>query len=81
LSSSSRGPFLTSPLTPMGEICPLGQMFTPSITPRGEHSLRFRRMEGWTDNFIPRGLFWRKLAILQRNCDHNIEPTLKPFQL
>jgi hypothetical protein len=46
LSSSSRGPFLTSPLTPMGEICPLGQMFTPSITPRGEHSLRFRRMEG-----------------------------------
>jgi hypothetical protein len=29
-----RGPFLTSPLAPRGEICPLGGMFTPSFTPR-----------------------------------------------
>jgi hypothetical protein len=40
------GPFLTSPMTPRGEIFPLGGMFTPSYTPRGEHSLQFRRMEG-----------------------------------
>jgi hypothetical protein len=38
-----------------GEICPLGEMFTPSFTPRGEHSLLFRRMEGWTYNFAPKG--------------------------
>jgi hypothetical protein len=41
---------------PRGEICPLGVKFTPSFTPRGEHSLLFRRMEGQTgDNFTPRG--------------------------
>jgi hypothetical protein len=28
-------------------------MFTPSFTPRGKHSLQFRRMEGQTENFIP----------------------------
>jgi hypothetical protein len=28
-------------------------MFTPSFTPRGEHSLLFRRMEGRTENFTP----------------------------
>jgi hypothetical protein len=50
-----RGPFLTSPLAPRGEICPLGVKFTPSFTPRGVHSLLFRRMEGWTENFTPRG--------------------------
>jgi hypothetical protein len=38
-----------------GEICSLGEMFTPSFTPRGEHSLLFRRMEGQTENFTPRG--------------------------
>jgi hypothetical protein len=27
--------------------------FTPSFTPRGEHSLLFRKMEGQTDNFTP----------------------------
>jgi hypothetical protein len=30
-------------------------MFTLSVTPRGEHSLLFSRMEGQTDNFTPRG--------------------------
>jgi hypothetical protein len=38
-------PFLTSPLASRGEICPLGEMFTPSFTPRDEHSLLFGRME------------------------------------
>jgi hypothetical protein len=42
-------------LAPRGEICPLGGMFTPSFTPRGEHSVLFRRMEGQTENFTPRG--------------------------
>jgi hypothetical protein len=41
---------ITSPLgvnlAPRGELCPLGVKFTPSFTPRGEHSLLFRRMEG-----------------------------------
>jgi hypothetical protein len=50
-----RGPFLTLPLAPRGEICLLGEMFTPSFTPRGEHSLLFRRMEGRSENFTPRG--------------------------
>jgi hypothetical protein len=49
------GPFLTSPLAHRGEICPIGEMSTPSFTSRGEHSLVFRRMEGWTENFTPRG--------------------------
>jgi hypothetical protein len=34
---------------------PLGEMFTPSFIPRGEQSLLFRRMEGRTENFTPRG--------------------------
>jgi hypothetical protein len=42
-------------LAPRGEICPLWVKFTPSFTPRGEHSLLFRRMEGRTENFTPRG--------------------------
>jgi hypothetical protein len=46
-----RGPFLTSPLAPR----PLGGMFTPSFSPRGEHSLLFKRMEGRPENFTPRG--------------------------
>jgi hypothetical protein len=56
-----RGPFLTSTLAPRGKIGPLGLKFTPSFSPRGEHSLMFRRMEGQTefhppgDNFTPRG--------------------------
>jgi hypothetical protein len=40
------GPFLTSPLVPRGEICPLGVMFTPSFTPWGEHSLLFQKNGG-----------------------------------
>jgi hypothetical protein len=40
---------------PGGDFCPLGVMFTPSFTPRGEHYLLFRRMEGRTENFTPRG--------------------------
>jgi hypothetical protein len=51
----SRGTFSTSPLAPRGEVCPLGEMFTPSFTPRREHYLLFLRMEGWIENFIPRG--------------------------
>jgi hypothetical protein len=38
-------------LAPRGELCPLGVKFTPLFTPRGEHSLLFRRMEGQTNNF------------------------------
>jgi hypothetical protein len=48
-----KGAILTLPLAPRGEICPLVGMFTPSFTPRGEHSLLFRRMEGRTGNFTP----------------------------
>jgi hypothetical protein len=40
---------------PRDEICPLGVKFTPSFSPRGEHFLLFRRMEGRTENFTPRG--------------------------
>jgi hypothetical protein len=36
---------------------PIGGMFTPSFTRRGEHSLLFRRMEGQTENFSPREYF------------------------
>jgi hypothetical protein len=58
----TRGPFVTSPLAPRGEIRPLGGMFTPSFTPRGEHSLLC--VEEWRgeqrisppgDNFTPWG--------------------------
>jgi hypothetical protein len=56
-NATARGPFLTSPLgvnlAPGGEICPLGVKFTPSFTPRGEHPVLFRRMEGQTENFTP----------------------------
>jgi hypothetical protein len=52
---TSIGPFLTSTLAPRGEICLLGEIFTPLFTPRGESSLLIRRMEGRTDNFTPRG--------------------------
>jgi hypothetical protein len=48
-----KGPLLTSPLAPRGEMCSLGGMFTPSFTPRGEHSLQLRRMEGRTGNSTP----------------------------
>jgi hypothetical protein len=47
--------------TPRGELGPqgwnlsLGGMFTPLFTPRGEHSLLLRRMEGRTENFTPKG--------------------------
>jgi hypothetical protein len=40
---------------PRDELGPQGVKFTPLFTPRGEHSLLFRRMEGRTDNFTPRG--------------------------
>jgi hypothetical protein len=52
---TNRGPFLTSPLAPRREICSLGEIFTPSLTPRGEHYVLFRRMEGQTENSTPRG--------------------------
>jgi hypothetical protein len=52
---------ITSPLgvnlAPRGEIFPLGGMFTPSFTPRGEHSLLFRRMEGQTESHPQRTKF------------------------
>jgi hypothetical protein len=54
------GPFFTSPLALRGELGPQGWffplegMFTPSFTPRCEHSLLFRRMEGRTE-FPPEG--------------------------
>jgi hypothetical protein len=53
----SRRPFLTSPLGTRDEICPLGGMYTPSFTPRGDHTWLFRRMEGQTENFTPRDNF------------------------
>jgi hypothetical protein len=46
-------------LATRGELCPLGEMFTPSFTPRDEHSPLFRRTEGQNrisppgDNFTP----------------------------
>jgi hypothetical protein len=40
-------------LDPKDEVCPLGGMFTPSFTPRVDHYLLFRRMEGRTENFTP----------------------------
>jgi hypothetical protein len=55
----NRGPFLTSPLgvnlVARGEICPLVEISTPRSPPGGEHCLLFRRMEGRTENFTPRG--------------------------
>jgi hypothetical protein len=45
ISDENRGPLLTSTLATRGEICPLGGMFTTLFTPRGDHSLLFRRME------------------------------------
>jgi hypothetical protein len=46
-----RGLFLISPLSPRA----LGGILTLLFTPRVEHSLLFRRMEGQRDNFTPRG--------------------------
>jgi hypothetical protein len=42
-------------LPPMGELCPLGGIFTTSFTPRGEQSQLLRKMEGQTENLTPRG--------------------------
>jgi hypothetical protein len=47
------------PLSPQRAILnfapgPQGCNLAPSFTPRGEHSLLFRRMEGQTENFTPR---------------------------
>jgi hypothetical protein len=42
-------------LAARSDICPRGGMFTPSFTPRGEHSLLFWRMEGRIENFTPGG--------------------------
>jgi hypothetical protein len=36
------------------EVCPLGRMFTSLFT-QGVNTLLFRRMEGRTENFTPRG--------------------------
>jgi hypothetical protein len=47
-------------LTPRGELCPLGGMFTPLFTPRGEHDLLFSRMEGQTENLPPGDNFTSK---------------------
>jgi hypothetical protein len=35
----ARGEFLTSPLAPRDEICPLGEMFTPLCSPPGVNTL------------------------------------------
>jgi hypothetical protein len=57
----SRGPFLTSPLAPRGEICPVRVKFTPPFTPRGEHAYCLAEWRGKQrisppgDNFTPRG--------------------------
>jgi hypothetical protein len=48
-------PVFNNMVCPQGEICLLGGMFTPTFTPRGEHSLLIKRMEGHTENFTPRG--------------------------
>jgi hypothetical protein len=52
LTIGTWGPFWTSTLAPRDEICPLGEMFTPSFTPRGKHSLLLRRIE----NVNPQGI-------------------------
>jgi hypothetical protein len=42
---------------PRGELCPLLYvLFTPSFTPRGEHSLIFRRTKGRTEGISPWGI-------------------------
>jgi hypothetical protein len=41
-------------LAPGVNFVPWGNVH-PFVHPRGKHSLLFRRMEGWTFNFIPRG--------------------------
>jgi hypothetical protein len=38
-----------------GELCTLKGMLSPLFTPKSEHSILFRRMEGRTENFTPRG--------------------------
>jgi hypothetical protein len=43
-------------LAPRDELCPLGGLFTDSFTPRGEHSLMFRRMKQWSGGFHPWGV-------------------------
>jgi hypothetical protein len=45
-------------LAPRGGFCPLGEMFTPSFTPRGEYYQEWRneqRISPPGDNFTPRG--------------------------
>jgi hypothetical protein len=54
---SSEASFEQHEFAPRGELCPLGGMFTLSFTPRGEHSILFRRMEGQTDYLTPRNNF------------------------
>jgi hypothetical protein len=43
-------------LAPRCELCYLGVLFTPSFTPRGEHSLMFRRTKGQTEGLHPWGI-------------------------
>jgi hypothetical protein len=54
INSASEKYSLGVNLAPRGVISPLGGMFTPLLTRRGEHTLLFRRMEGRTENFTPR---------------------------
>jgi hypothetical protein len=61
LRACIRGPFLTSPLVPRGEICPQGGMLTPSFTTRGELSTFLeewrveQRISPLGSKFAPRG--------------------------
>jgi hypothetical protein len=60
-NSACQRPILNFTPGPQGWTCPPGVKFvpwgwsSPLRPPRGEHSLLFRRMEGPTENFTPRG--------------------------
>jgi hypothetical protein len=43
-------------LAPRGWLCPLGILFIPSFTPRGEQSLMFRIMKRLTEGLHPWGI-------------------------
>jgi hypothetical protein len=50
--SCKQRPVFNNMVCPQGvNFSPLGGMFAPLFTPRGEPSLLFRRMEGQTENF------------------------------
>jgi hypothetical protein len=48
---------LEGELGPRGDLRPLGVLFAPSFTLRGEDSLMFRRMKGQTEGLHPGGYF------------------------